>query len=200
MWFLIRHTETLSNKLNIQQGSFESLLTLKGIVQAQSISYKLQEIENDFSKYKFVSSPLVRTRHTTQIIMETMNLINSNELIIEPLIKSRSKGIFEEHKKDKIKLEFPEEYEKQQKDLWNYVPPNGESRAMVYERIKNFLNNYKNEEYLIIVSHNGILNVIKKILSGLTEFEISNSISNDKFKDQNSFFIWNKESNIINKI
>ena len=77
MWYMIRHGQTLENKLSIQQGQIDTLLSLKGIVQAQSIGYRLLDFNENFEEYEFISSPLARTRHTLQIIIEILNISNA---------------------------------------------------------------------------------------------------------------------------
>ena len=48
---------------------------------AQKTHILVQQVEalekEDFSKYLFVASPLARTRHTLQIIMEILNIQNN---------------------------------------------------------------------------------------------------------------------------
>lgn len=198
MWYIIRHGQTLENNLGIQQGQNQSLLTLKGIVQAQSIAYRLLEQESDFSKFKFISSPLARTRHTLQIIMEILGVSEKIEPIIEPLIINRNKGILQGIAKDKVKELFPEEYKKREKDKWNYMEPGAtESKCQSCERLQKFIEKYKNEENLVIVGHRGINAMLRQLLDGLTLEEIKNAETKPD-KSQNYFYTWDRKK--INRI
>lgn len=194
MWYIIRHGQTLENNLGIQQGQTQSLLTLKGIVQAQSIGYRLLEQDEDFSKFKFISSPLARTRHTLQIIMEILGVSEKIEPIIEPLIINRNKGLMQGVPKNKIKELFPEEYEKREMDSWNYIAPGAtESKYQSCKRLQEFIEKYKDEENLVMVGHRGINGMIRQLLDGMTLDKIKNAeIKPDR--SQNYFYTWdNKE-------
>ncbi len=198
MWYIIRHGQTLENNLGIQQGQTQSLLTLKGIVQAQSIGYRLLEQNEDFLKFKFISSPLVRARHTLQIIMEILGVSGKIEPIVEPLIINRSKGILQGIPKEKVKELFPEEYEEREKDPWNYIAPGAtESKCQSCKRLQEFIEKYKNEENLIMVGHRGINSMIRQLLDGLTPDEIKEAeIKPDK--SQNYFYTWDRKK--LNRI
>lgn len=190
MWYIIRHGQTLENNLGIQQGQNESLLTLKGINQAQSIGYRLAEQNEDFLKYKFISSPLARTRHTLQIIMEALGVSGKIAPIIEPMLINRGKGILQGVQKDKMKIKFPEEYKKREADPWNYIAPGAtESKYQSCKRVEQFIEKYKNEENLVIVGHRGINSFLRKLLKGTTiEKMIEVRIEPDK--SQCYFYAW----------
>jgi len=188
-WYIIRHGQTLENSLHIQQGSTASLLTLQGIDQAKSIGLRLKEREEDFSQFKFLCSPLIRTRHTMQIIIEVLGLGGKIKPIVEPLIVNTCKGILENVKKDEIKNLFPEEYKKKQDDPWNYVPPGGESKASCFERLKEFTEKYKDEKHLVIVGHRGVNRRLLGILLNHSAEDVKNSFG-DEFKSQNYFYLF----------
>ena len=197
MWFFTRHGETLYNTLGIQQGHTDvSFLTLKGIIQAQSFAYRILDKETDFSKYKFISSPLIRTRHTLQIIMEVLHVAGKIDPIVEPLLIDKNKGSFENILKQKIKELYPDEIIKAEKDYWNYLEPNAtESRLDVLKRAEQFIEKYKNEENLIIVTHNSLVKYLTLFLSGKTLEEISSGDAKiKKTVNQNYFYLWNKEN------
>lgn len=196
MWFIIRHAQTLENSRGIQQGQMESLLSLKGIVQAQSIAYRLLDFkEENFEEYEFISSPLTRTRHTLQIIMEVLNIKDKNP-IMEPLLLSRNKGIFQGLEKDKIKEIYPEEYKKMEQDKWNYIPPEAtESKNDTYNRIKDFIEKYKDHKNVILVTHGSITKMVKEELLNIKG---AGNLNNNFTKNQNYFYCW--DGNLMEKI
>ena len=193
MWFIIRHGQTLENSLGIQQGQIESLLSLKGVVQAQSIAYRLLDFKNeDYNTYDFISSPLPRTRHTLQIIMEILNVINKKP-ILEPLLLSRNKGIFQGLEKNEIKDIYPEEYAKMEKDNWNYIPPKAtESKNDTYNRAKQFIEKYKDHKNIIIVTHGSLTKMIKQELLNI-KFQNKENLYDSFTKNQNYFYCWDGE-------
>jgi len=184
-WYIIRHGETLNNRKHIKQGQCASLLTLKGIKQSKSIAKRLQKLEPDFSKFKFITSPIVRTKHTMQIILETLNL--DTEPIEDSSIMSRNKGIFQGCPKKEFPDRFPKEYEEIQKDPWNYTPPNGESLETAHKRFLEFLEKYKNEENLIIVMHKRGSTTLRMLLEKKSKQEIREAGANH---NQDFFFKW----------
>lgn len=197
MWFIIRHGQTLENKLGIHQGQIDSLLSLKGIVQSQSIGYRLLDFKENFDEYEFISSPLIRTKHTLQIIMEILNTKEKN-IKIESLLVNRNKGILQGIAKSELKKEYPIEYEKMIKDSWNYIPPQAtESKYDSYKRVLNFIEKYKNHKNIVIVSHGSITKMLREILSGMTIEQIM-VLDKDLSKNQNYFYCWN--GNKIEKI
>ncbi len=198
MWYIIRHGQTLENNLGIQQGQADSLLTLKGIIQAQSIAYRLLEQNENFNNFKFLSSPLARARHTLQIIMEIVGVAGKINPIVEPLLINRNKGILQNIEKEKLKDIFPEEYNKREIDPWNYIAPGAsESKYQSCKRIEKFIEKYKDEKNLVIVAHRGINSMLRQLLNGATIEDIKNNGENPD-KSQNYFYIWNGET--INKI
>lgn len=193
--YIVRHCETLGNKLKRMGGETEVLLTLKGINQAQSIGHRLLNEKEDFSKYMFVSSPLARTRHTLQIIMEILGVVEKN-IVEEPLLKTKFKGIFENMAKQDIEKMYPEEIIKKSKDPWNWCPPgNGESFASEFKRAKEFIEKYKNEKNMIICSHEGVCSVLKEIFDGKSDEEIKKMRSSLKY-DQNYFYSYSEKDGV----
>lgn len=187
MWYIIRHGETRHNFLKIGQGNYPSLLTIKGVEQSKAAGKKLLETGEDFSKYKFIISSTARTKHTAEIIMETLGIWD--DPIKEELIAVRRKGIFENVPKKDLKEKFPKELAKAKKDKWNYaLPGGGESREDQYQKLLKFIEKYKDEKNLVIVIHKGKSSVLRGILEGKTKEEIKNIKS---FHPQDRFFQWN---------
>lgn len=208
LWYIVRHGKTFYNQNNIQQGNINSFLSLEGIAQAQMNGYKLKEIETGIKKFRFLSSPLGRAFHTCQIIKEVVGINSLPER--EPLIINRSKGVFENLTRNNIKLLFGDEFEELKKNPWNVSIKNYESYKSLFIRLSNFLEKYKNEKYLIIVSHSGINKVLMLLLSMKKEGKdisasyfnalpekqgnkLVNELNNFEYFNQNYFFSWDGE-------
>lgn len=184
MWFIIRHGETLHNIKKIIQGHYPSLLTLKGIDQIKSIGYRLQNTNEDFEKYKLITSPMIRTKNTMQIIQEILKITHKN-YIEEELIAEINTGLLTNMPENEAKEKYSSVW-----DINHYLEkkyPEGESNNDVYNRILKFFDKYKNEENLIIVSHSGVIRCLRNHLLGKKREEIDTELSN-----QNYFFSWNK--------
>ncbi len=182
MWFIIRHGETLHNVKRMVQGHCQSLLTLKGINQIKSVGYRLQNTNEDFKNYKLITSPMIRTRNTTQILQEILGLTNV-KYIEEDLIAEVDTGLATNMTEDEAKEKYS--------SFWNvncYLDrkyPNGESNNQVYDRVLKFFDKYKNEKNLIIITHSGITRCFRNHILGRKREEIDLVLSN-----QNYFLAW----------
>ncbi|MDD2839555.1 MAG: phosphoglycerate mutase family protein [Rickettsiales bacterium] len=197
-WYIFRHCETLSNKLKARFcGETETLLTLKGIDQAKSIGHRLLNTKEDFSKFEFISSPLARTRHTMQIVLETLKLENK-DIIEELLLKTKYRGLLEGMLREEGKAKYYKEFEEKEKNYWNWCPPgNGESYASEYQRVLKFVEKYKDKENLLICGHQGTISVLVKVLDGWNEEQIRENRKSLK-TDQNYFYSYDKKNGVIN--
>ena len=197
MWFIIRHGETLHNKKKIKQGRYSSLLTLKGIDQIKSIAYRMSNLEDDFSDYIFVSSPMIRTMHSIQIIQECLNMtdikIEQDELLAEI-----DTGDYTNKKKSDILKENPNFFEKKKNNFLDFQYPNGENYGQVYDRFLKFVNKNKEaNENMIILTHGCGIRFIPSILSGVKKEDFKYEEWTET--DQNYFHYWESGDNIVNK-
>lgn len=187
MWFIIRHGETLHNSIGIKQGHYSSMLDLKGIDQIKSIAYRLQNTNENFNNYKLLVSPMIRTRHSMQIIQEILGLTDKN-YIENPFLAEIHCGECTNMDKKIIEQNYAEVLKNRKEDYWNSRFPSGESYGEVYERIVHFYNNYKNEPNMIIVTHGAGVRFLKNILTKSPKAEAVK----DK-ADQNYFYSWDGE-------
>lgn len=192
MWFICRHGETLHNKLKIKQGRYPSLLTLKGIDQIKSIAYRILDYEQDFSNYELISSPMVRTRHSMQIIQEILG-ITDKKVTEEELITETDAGDFTNVLKSEIIEKFPNFLK--EKDINPDLKfPNGESLNDTIKRIKEFYDKIKNRDNLIIVTHGRFVKRIAALRAGLDVNAFAETSMN-----QNYFYVYdeNKKTKLI---
>ena len=158
MWYIFRHGETFRNRNNIKQGHTKnSFLTLHGIIQAHMNGMKLKNIETntDFHNFKYICTPLERTYHTCQLIMEALG-IDDIFPIQDELIISRCRGILEEKQDDEIEKLFPIECKNIKSNPWDYQFDKYESYRSSYLRLAKFIEKYREEKNLIIVAHKGV--------------------------------------------
>ena len=184
MWFIIRHGETLHNLIGIKQGRYSSILDLKGVDQIKSIAYRLQNTNENFDNYKLVVSPMIRTKHSMQIIQEILGLIDEKQ-IEEPLLNEMDCGECTNMDKKIIEQNYADVLRKRKGDYWNARFPGGESYSEVYERIAKFCDNYKNEQNMIIITHGVCVKFLKSILKKVPKNDIINDDAN-----QNYFYCW----------
>ena len=183
MWFICRHGETLHNRLKIKQGRYPSLLTLKGIDQIKSIAYRISDYEKDFSNYELISSPMVRTKHSMQIIQEILG-ITDKKVIEEELITETDAGDFSNMPKSEIMEKFPDFYKKKENDP-SFKFPNGESLNDTMDRVRKFYDKVKNKDNLIIVAHGKFVKRIAALKANLNINAFSENSMN-----QNYFYVY----------
>lgn len=186
----------MHNRNKIKQGNYASLLTLKGIDQAKSVAYRLQKLDLNLSEYTMVVSPLVRTRHTAQIIREILGYDGIN-LVEEDLILERNAGIFTNVPKSVIKEKIQNLDTESKK--WDFKFENGESREDLYIRLQKFCEKYKDQKNLIIITHGRTGQILKECLLKTSLEEIKEISSGNTGFDQNYFFCID-ENNSLTKL
>lgn len=147
--YVIRHGNTDSNRLDIYNGKLlnEDINNI-GIKQAQEASKKIKNLNLDL----IICSPLLRTRHTCDII-------NSNKIkvIYDDRIEERNCGVLTNTKIDNF---YYTEY-------WNYYSKvkidNLETVPELFKRVNLFLDEIKKKyrgQNILLVTHGGVARVI----------------------------------------
>ncbi|MGB4439334.1 MAG: histidine phosphatase family protein [Sedimentibacter sp.] len=163
--YFTRHGETEWNKQKRFQGSKNSALTEKGILAAELLSSRIEEIELDC----IISSPLMRAYHTAEIVRGNKNI----EIIKHDGFKEINLGDFEGMRYDEIMENCGDVLNKIEDDPFNNRYPNGENLFEFYKRVeksfKETIDKYKDKNTLI-VAHGG---TIKCIESYIRNFKIN---------------------------
>jgi len=164
--YFTRHGETEWNKQKRFQGNKNSALTEKGILAAELLSSRIEEIELDC----IISSPLMRAYHTAEIVRGNKNI----EIIKYDGFKEINLGDFEGMKYDEIMENCSDVLNKIEDDPFNNCYPNGENLLEFYKRVeksfKEIMIKYKHKNTLI-VAHGG---TIKCIESYIRKLQINN--------------------------
>lgn len=131
-------------------------LNEKGINQAEEVSKIVDNLDHDL----VISSPLLRTRKTAEII----NKNNLKPVIFEERIIERNAGILEgKNTSDEIFKNYWHYYE-------NVKYENSESIQEFFLRVHRFLYEIK-EKYkdknILIVAHNGVCRAIRMYFEGI---------------------------------
>ncbi|MEL7648991.1 MAG: histidine phosphatase family protein [Sedimentibacter sp.] len=163
--YFTRHGETEWNRQLRFQGNKNSELTEKGILAAELLSGRIEEIDLDL----IISSPLKRAYHTAQIVRGNKNI----EIISNDGFREINLGDFEGLRYDEIAVRSGEELKKIENDPFNNRYPNGENLFEFYKRVeKSFrevIDSCRNKNTLI-VAHGG---TIKCIESYIRKFQIN---------------------------
>lgn len=142
---MIRHGESEDNVSKIF-GTFGSPLSKKGIEEIKITKENLQEFE-----FKSVyCSPFTRTVET----LEHLDLTGT----MDKRIGEYDFGIFSGKSNSMIEEEYPLEYEEWIEDPNDYIIREGESLRIVYNRVKEFLEEKVDKgEDTLLVTHAGVI-------------------------------------------
>lgn len=165
--YVIRHGQTdinIQNKINALN---DVDLNSEGVRQAKNLADKIKDIDYDF----IISSPLIRTIHTAELLN-----IKNKEMILDKRIQERDAGYLTEQPVSLIRDE----------DWWSVYPKNdykdAETVINVIQRVKIFLDEikvrYKNKN-IIIVTHGGVSKAIKVYFEGIPDDGNINTYEHD---------------------
>lgn len=181
LW-LVRHGQSTAN-VSRQKAEAENLLTidfpereqdvpLSAFGEEQSVRLGKWFLEEKEKPNVVFSSPFLRSRETTRLILENAKIENL-EVIYDERLRERELGIFDRLTRRGVAEKFPAEFAARQKTgKFYFRPSNGESWADVALRIRSFWNEVKKEfagEKILVVSHEAVLHLFRYIVENMTE-------------------------------
>lgn len=143
--YVIRHGECEHNAGNWTAGHDDSPLTQRGREQARAAGVLLKELAGDLSAFDFYASSLHRTCVTMELLRKAAGLPPTGYRADRRLMEGNL-GDHSRQPRDEM-LAHPEFVA----DPWNYIRPDGESRAMIHARIGRFLETLTRD--CVIVTH-----------------------------------------------
>lgn len=162
--FLLRHLKSQWNLENRFTGWTDVPLSKEGIESAEEVAKKFIGFRID----KVYTSPLVRNRESTDLILE---ILDKKEILIiaDKALDERNYGKIQGLNKDDVRAKYGEEQVRLWQRSWSEPPPEGESLKDVYNRAIPFYKKYIEEDLkqekniLVIASHNSLRALIKYI-------------------------------------
>ena len=162
---LIRHGETDWNKVGRLQGQQDTPLNDTGRQQAQRngrvLAEYLDTIGRSPDEFRWYASPLSRTRETMEIARSAFGQ-DLAECTFDDRLKEFDFGDWEGSVLDELKRDRRDEYMARRQDKWNFCPPNGESYAMLRDRVRPWLESTSGD--IITVTHGGVIRVLWHLL------------------------------------
>ena len=158
--YIVRHGQVPHNVLNKYNATDEDL-TEEGIKQAEELSKKIKDMEFDI----IFSSPLIRAKHTAEIIN-----VNNNKIVFDDRLKERNCGDLSGK---------PLEYTNRE-EYWNYNTTikygTSENIRLFFERVYNFLDELKTKNYdnVLIVAHSGVSKAFSGYFEGIQDGKFLN--------------------------
>lgn len=147
--YVIRHGHTRMNKQNIYNGQVDEDLIEEGIQDAM----RAQEIVKDMKLDVIYCSPLLRAKHTCDIIN-----VNKIPVIYDDRLKERTLGYLDGKSLSEEGLTEEQFYDYYYKsDIENF-----EDLPTLFKRVHSFIEELKERDYenVLVVAHGGILRAI----------------------------------------
>ncbi len=158
--YIVRHGEVLHNALKIYNNENEDL-NENGVKQAETLKYKIKDLEYDI----IISSPLIRAKHTAEIIN-----FKNKDILIDNRLEERNPG---DLSGKPLGVTNREEY-------WNYYTEiqygTSENIQEFFKRIYNFLEELKTRNYesVLIVAHSGVSKAFSGYFEGIQDGKFLN--------------------------
>lgn len=165
--YFVRHGQTDWNAQRKLQGRIDVPINATGRDQARRNGGVLAELIGG-APFDFVSSPLLRTRQTMEIIRETIGLPKEAYRTDERL-REISMGDWEGFTFPQIAESDGENYERREADIWNVGAPAGESYRELSARAVEWFSEVSRDT--VAVSHGGVSRCVRAHLLGLTPAE-----------------------------
>ena len=130
-----------------------------GREQAAGNGRALTKLIDDPDKWRFIASPLGRTRETMDIIRKQFGL-DAHGYETDDRLKEITDGLWEGYTHAELQAAHTKDVDLRDADKWNFRPPNGESwnevRARVNAVIDRLIGDHTGQD-LIIVAHFGVI-------------------------------------------
>jgi probable phosphoglycerate mutase len=151
--YFIRHGETDWNAEARLQGQRDIPLNPLGRLQAAEAGRRLMALRPDFAGLDYVASPMHRTRETMELMRGAMGL-DPAAYARDDRLKELTFGSWEGLRWKDVRSKDPQGAAARERDKWGFVPPGGESYAMLTERVRSFVEGLARDT--VVVAHGGV--------------------------------------------
>jgi broad specificity phosphatase PhoE len=155
--YFVRHGETDWNREARLQGQRDMPLNPLGREQAAEAGRKLATLVPEPNALAYLASPLGRTRDTMEIMRGALGLPPADYAIDERL-KELTFGRWEGMTWREVRGREAAAATRRERDKWSFVPPDGESYAMLATRVAPLLSTITRDT--VVVSHGGVARAV----------------------------------------
>lgn len=160
----LRHGETDWNVEGRLQGQRDIPLNDRGRVQARRNGTAIIAAMPGIADYDFVASPLVRSRETMEIARRAMGL-EPSAYRLDDRLREITFGDWEGSTLAELRERHGALVAERERDKWRFLPPNGESYALLLERVVEWLGSLTRPTFA--VSHGGVGRVVRSHILGV---------------------------------
>ncbi len=161
--YFLRHGQTDWNVAYRLQGQMDIPINETGRTQARKNGRKLADLVSNPKDFRFVASPLGRTRETMNLVRDELGL-PPHDYDTDDRLKEISFGLWETHTFDELRKTVPDLVDQRFHEKWSFRPPQGESYAMLMARVESWLPYVTQNS--IVVCHGGVLRVLDHLING----------------------------------
>ncbi len=162
--YFVRHGETDWNAQGRLQGQQDIPLNARGRVQAEEAGARLRSLVLDYAGLDYVASPMHRTRETMERLRDAI-LLDPKAYRLDERLVELTFGGWEGLTWKEVRKAAPQAAAARERDKWNYVPPNGESYAMLTDRVRPVLEGIARDT--VIVGHGGVARAFLALACGV---------------------------------
>ncbi len=166
----VRHGQTDWNAEFRLQGQRDIPLNERGRGQAKrnglALADWLAHERRKATEFDWVASPLSRATETMELMRGAMGL-DPGGYRTEPALKEVSFGDWEGFTLNELASRDRAGHDARLFDKWGFVPPGGESYAMLSERIGGWLKTIDRDT--VCVAHGAVQRVLRRLLEDLSE-------------------------------
>jgi broad specificity phosphatase PhoE len=159
--YFIRHGETDWNAEARLQGQRDVPLNDFERVQAEEAGTRLRGTVLRYEDLDYVASPLSRTRETMELMRAAIGL-HPTAYRMDDRLRELTFGAWEGLTWKEVRQRDGRGARARDIDKWGFVPPKGESYAMLAERVAPFLGELTRDT--VVVSHGGVARVLLALL------------------------------------
>lgn len=162
--YLVRHGETDWNLAGRLQGHHDIPLNDLGREQASSLSRVVEKLSGGAAGLDYVASPLSRASQTMAILRSGLGLA-PDDFRRDQRLRELSFGRWEGSTWQEIRRRDPLNVAARAEDTWNFAPPDGESYAVLSERVLACLGELSGDA--VVVTHGGVVRAMLHVLAGM---------------------------------
>ena len=168
--YFLRHGETDWNVAGRLQGQRDVPLNGRGRDQASAAGRVLRGVltPSELEGVHYVASPLWRARETMQRAREAMGL-SALPFATDDRLREISFGQWEGETWRGLRKQRPEAIAERERQPWAFVPPGGESYAMLAERLRPWAESLIGDT--VAVSHGGVARALLALYAGMNRQE-----------------------------